>query len=192
MVTDSQNRSGARRSDQNSSHRSERDPSPGLPRRVGRKQNSRRQQTREAHTIERSNLFHSATKLFEALSRPAQAVYGSSSLDQANDALHAIGIKTELDSEREYYQTQKALADLMFKELHRDVAVLMASRGVRAFAFSYLNVIFAIYLTQLGYSTITVGLVISTAYASGAVLTACGVIFRTASAAKRFSSCSPR
>ncbi len=52
--------------------------------------------------------FISATKLFEALSRPAQAVYGSSSLDQANDALHAIGIKTELDSEREYYQAQKA------------------------------------------------------------------------------------
>jgi MFS family permease len=60
----------------------------------------------------------------------------------------------------------------MFKELHRDVAVLMASRGVRAFAFSYLSVIFAIYLSQLGYSTVTVGLVISTAYASGAVLTA--------------------
>jgi hypothetical protein len=51
--------------------------------------------------------FISATKLLEALSRPAQAVYGSSSLDQANDALHAIGIKTELDSEREYYQAQK-------------------------------------------------------------------------------------
>ena len=60
----------------------------------------------------------------------------------------------------------------MFKELHRDVAVLMASRGVRAFAFSYLSVIFAIYLSQLGYSTVTVGLVISTAYASSAVLTA--------------------
>jgi MFS family permease len=60
----------------------------------------------------------------------------------------------------------------MFKESHRDVAVLMASRGVRAFAFSYLSVIFAIYLSQLGYSTVTVGLVISTAYASSAVLTA--------------------
>jgi len=48
----------------------------------------------------------------------------------------------------------------------------MASRGVRAFAFSYLSVIFAIYLNQLGYSTVTVGLVISIAYASGAVLTA--------------------
>ena len=33
-----------------------------------------------------------------------------------------------------------------------DVLVLMASRGVRAFAFSYLSVIFAIYLDQLGFS----------------------------------------
>lgn len=60
----------------------------------------------------------------------------------------------------------------MFENLQRDVVVLMASRGVRAFAFSYLGVVFAIYLNQLGYSTITVGLVISTASASGAVLTA--------------------
>lgn len=52
--------------------------------------------------------FMSASILFNTLSRPAQAVYGSASLAQANDALHAIGIKTELDSEREYYQAQKA------------------------------------------------------------------------------------
>ena len=52
------------------------------------------------------------------------------------------------------------------------MAVIMASRGIRAFAFSYLSVIFAIYLSQLGYTTVTVGLVVSTAYASGAVLTA--------------------
>jgi MFS family permease len=58
------------------------------------------------------------------------------------------------------------------ENLQRDVLVLTASRGVRAFAFSYLNIIFAIYLNQLGYSTMTVGLVISTAFASGAVLTA--------------------
>ena len=51
--------------------------------------------------------FMSATKLLETLSRPAQAVYSSSSLDQANDALHAIGIATELDAERKYYQAQK-------------------------------------------------------------------------------------
>jgi len=60
----------------------------------------------------------------------------------------------------------------MLQDLQRDVIVLMASRGVRAFAFSYLSVIFAIFLSQLGYSTVTIGLVISTAYASGAVLTA--------------------
>src|SRR6266478_8737060 len=60
----------------------------------------------------------------------------------------------------------------MFANLQRDVFVLMISRGIRAFAFSYLSVIFAIYLNQLGYSSVTVGLVISTAYASGAVLTA--------------------
>src|SRR5437879_9761746 len=58
------------------------------------------------------------------------------------------------------------------ENLQRDVLLLTASRVVRAFAFSYLNIIFAIYLNQLGYSTMTVGLVISTAFASSAVLTA--------------------
>jgi hypothetical protein len=52
--------------------------------------------------------FMSTPKVFNTLSRPAQAVNGSSSLDGANDALHAIGIKTELDSERVDYQSQKA------------------------------------------------------------------------------------
>jgi MFS family permease len=60
----------------------------------------------------------------------------------------------------------------MFIDLQRDIVILMASRGVRAFAFSYLSVIFAIYLNQLGYATVTIGLVFTTAYASGAVLTA--------------------
>jgi hypothetical protein len=48
--------------------------------------------------------FMSATKLFHTLSRPAQAVSKSVSLEEANDALHAIGIKTELDLERERYR----------------------------------------------------------------------------------------
>jgi hypothetical protein len=52
--------------------------------------------------------FMSATKLFDTLSRPAQAVYGSSSLDGANNALHALGVKTEFDTELDYYQAQKA------------------------------------------------------------------------------------
>lgn len=58
------------------------------------------------------------------------------------------------------------------ENFQRDVLVLMASRGVRAFAFSYLSVIFAIYLNQLGFSTVTVGLVFSTGYATSALLTA--------------------
>jgi hypothetical protein len=48
--------------------------------------------------------FISTEKLFHTLSRPAQAVRGSSSLEEANDALHAMGIKTELDLERERYR----------------------------------------------------------------------------------------
>jgi hypothetical protein len=48
--------------------------------------------------------FMSTTKLYDTLARPAQAVRNSSSLDQANEALHAIGIATELDYERKYYQ----------------------------------------------------------------------------------------
>ena len=48
--------------------------------------------------------FVSTIKLYDTLARPAQALRHSSSLDEANDALHAIGIRTELDYERIYYQ----------------------------------------------------------------------------------------
>jgi hypothetical protein len=44
--------------------------------------------------------FLSPAKAFGTLSRTAQAVRQSSSLDEANDALHAINIRTELDYER--------------------------------------------------------------------------------------------
>jgi len=46
----------------------------------------------------------SATKLLHTLARPAQALLHSVSLEQANDALHAIGIRTELDYERRIYK----------------------------------------------------------------------------------------
>jgi hypothetical protein len=49
--------------------------------------------------------FLSTRALYETLSRPAQAVRGSATLEEANDALHAIGINTELDLERERYRT---------------------------------------------------------------------------------------
>jgi MFS family permease len=60
----------------------------------------------------------------------------------------------------------------MFRDLHPDAKLLMASRGIRSFAFSYLGVIFAIYLDRLGYSTVTIGIIFSVAYLSGALLTA--------------------
>jgi MFS family permease len=60
----------------------------------------------------------------------------------------------------------------LFGDPQRDAVILMISRGVRAFAFSYLGVIFTIYLSQLGYSTMTVGFVVTTAFAASAVLTA--------------------
>ncbi|MGH7886273.1 MAG: DUF1152 domain-containing protein, partial [Candidatus Binatia bacterium] len=52
--------------------------------------------------------FFMATKiLYDTLARPAQAVRHTSSLDEANDALGAIGIRTELDYERRYYQATR-------------------------------------------------------------------------------------
>jgi hypothetical protein len=51
--------------------------------------------------------FMSATKLYETLSRPARAVRASTSLEDANNALHAIGIGTELDFERGKYRASK-------------------------------------------------------------------------------------
>ena len=51
--------------------------------------------------------FISPTTLYEVLSRPAQAVRQCTSLEQANEALHAMGIRTELDLERERYAATK-------------------------------------------------------------------------------------
>ena len=49
----------------------------------------------------------SASTPFHTLSRPAQAVAASNSLEEANDALHRIGIKSELDLERERARAKK-------------------------------------------------------------------------------------
>jgi hypothetical protein len=48
--------------------------------------------------------FLSLAELYHTLGRLAQAVRPSSSLDQANHALHALGVRTELDYERSYYK----------------------------------------------------------------------------------------
>lgn len=49
--------------------------------------------------------FMSTEILYDTLARPARAVRQSATLDEANEALHAIGIHTELDYERDYYRT---------------------------------------------------------------------------------------
>jgi len=51
--------------------------------------------------------FMSSTKLYDTLARPAQALRNSSTLDEANDALRAIGVRTELDYERRYHQAMQ-------------------------------------------------------------------------------------
>ena len=53
-------------------------------------------------------IFMSALKLFDTLSRPAQALRHSQSLDEANRALHELGIYTELDFERDVGQTARS------------------------------------------------------------------------------------
>jgi MFS family permease len=60
----------------------------------------------------------------------------------------------------------------IFTDLHHDAKLLMASRAIRSFAFSYLNVVFAIYLDQLGYTPVMIGVIFSVAYLAGALLTA--------------------
>ena len=60
----------------------------------------------------------------------------------------------------------------MLNSLQRDVKLIVFSRGVRAFAFSYLNIVFAIYLNRIGYTTVVIGIIHSVAYFSGALLTA--------------------
>lgn len=78
----------------------------------------------------------------------------------------------------------------MISELNRDVKIIVLARALRSFAFSNLNVVFAIYLAKLGYSTLTIGIVHSVAYISGAILSAVGAFPQTALDAKKFSSCS--
>ena len=50
--------------------------------------------------------FLSPTVVLDTLSIPAQAVRGSASLDGANEALHSVGIVTELDRERSEYANE--------------------------------------------------------------------------------------
>lgn len=73
----------------------------------GERQIRRGERTLKMTPLTALTFFLSSGKLYATLGRPAQAVRPSTSLDQANDALHAIGIRSELDYEREYYEKNK-------------------------------------------------------------------------------------
>jgi len=58
--------------------------------------------------------------------------------------------------------------------ISRDIAILIASGAVRNFGFGFYNVIFAIYLAKLGFSTLMIGSVVTLATLSGVVQTLSG------------------
>jgi MFS family permease len=60
--------------------------------------------------------------------------------------------------------------------ISRDIAILIASGAVRNFGFGFYNVIFAIYLAKLGFSTVTIGTVVSLATLSGVAQTLVGSV----------------
>jgi len=69
--------------------------------------------------------------------------------------------------------------------ISRDIAILIASGAVRNLGFGFYNVIFAIYLAKLGFSTITIGSVITLASLSGVVQTLVGSVLMDRYARKR-------
>jgi MFS family permease len=60
--------------------------------------------------------------------------------------------------------------------ISRDIAILITAGAVRNFGFGFYNVIFAIYLAKLGFSTLTIGSVVTLATLSGVVQTLIGSI----------------
>ena len=60
--------------------------------------------------------------------------------------------------------------------ISRDIAILIASGAVRNLGFGFYNVIFAIYLSKLGFGTITIGSVLTAASLSGVIQTLVGSI----------------
>jgi hypothetical protein len=71
-----------------------------------RGQTAIRRGTRKAHlsTVSTLTFYVSPRVVFEKVSKPARLVFGSKSLDEANEALHSIGLFTELDLERERFK----------------------------------------------------------------------------------------
>ena len=51
--------------------------------------------------------------------------------------------------------------------ISRNIAILIGSGAVRNLGFGFYNVIFAIYLSKLGFGTVTIGTVVTVASLSG-------------------------
>ncbi len=69
--------------------------------------------------------------------------------------------------------------------ISRDIAILIASGAVRNFGFGFYNVIFAIYLSKLGFGTVTIGSVVTIASLSGVVQTLIGSVLMDRYSRKR-------
>lgn len=69
--------------------------------------------------------------------------------------------------------------------LSRDILILITSGAVRNFGFGFYNVIFAIYLAKLGFSTIAIGSIVTFATLSGVVQTFIGSVLMDRYSRKR-------
>jgi MFS family permease len=69
--------------------------------------------------------------------------------------------------------------------MSRDITLLIASGAARNFGFGFYNVIFAIYLSKLGFSTLTIGSVVTLASLSGVVQTLVGSVLMDRYSRKR-------
>jgi len=69
--------------------------------------------------------------------------------------------------------------------MSRDLCFLIASGAVRNLGFGFYNIIFAIYLSKLGFNTITIGAVITVSSISGVVQTLVGSILMDRYSRKR-------
>jgi MFS family permease len=70
--------------------------------------------------------------------------------------------------------------------LTRDGKLILAARGVRTFGYGFLSVILAIYLQQVGFDPILIGIVLTSILISGALFTVIGSLFADTIGRKKF------
>ncbi|MFI5419478.1 MAG: MFS transporter [Nitrososphaerales archaeon] len=70
--------------------------------------------------------------------------------------------------------------------LKRDGKIILAARGVRTFGYGFLSVILAIYLQELGFDPIVIGIVLTSILISGAFFTLLGSLYSDVIGRKKF------